>query len=61
MQVILSDDTYSKLMAALVAASSDVHVSQDADAFKIALGEIAGIWPETVLEDGRRETFSEAA
>lgn len=48
-QFILDATTYSRLMDALLAVSADACVSQDADAFKIALGEIAGIWPESVL------------
>lgn len=49
MQTILDNATYTRLMDALLAASADAYVSKDTDAFKIALGEVAGIWPETVL------------
>jgi hypothetical protein len=59
-QFILDAMTYSRLMDALLAVSADAYVSQDADAFKIALGEIAGIWPETVMADHRDEKFSVA-
>ncbi|MBO0141589.1 hypothetical protein JZX87_10510 [Agrobacterium sp. Ap1] len=48
-QFILDSSTYSRLLNALLAASTDAYVSKDTDAFKIALGEVAGIWPETVL------------
>ncbi len=48
-QFILDSSTYCRLLDALLAASTDAYISKDTDAFKIALGEIAGIWPETVL------------
>ncbi|MBX4874442.1 hypothetical protein HJA89_16330 [Rhizobium bangladeshense] len=48
-QYILDSLTYDRLLAALLAVSGEAHLSQDTDAFKFALGEIAGIWPETVL------------
>ena len=48
-QFILDAMTYSRLMDAFLAAAIDAGVAQDADPFKIALGEIAGIWPESVL------------
>lgn len=48
-QYILDGATYDRLLTALLAVAGDAHLSQDTDAFKFALGEIAGIWPETVL------------
>ncbi|MBY2941406.1 hypothetical protein HF264_17070 [Rhizobium leguminosarum] len=60
-QYILDATTYSRLMEALLAASADAHVSQDADLFKIALGEIAGIWPDSVLEAQPAQDFRKAA
>ncbi len=60
-QFILDAATYSRLMDALLAVSADAYVSQDADPFKIALGEIAGIWSESTLPDCRTEKFLEAA
>ncbi|CDM57615.1 MULTISPECIES: hypothetical protein [Rhizobium] len=47
-QFILDSVTYARLMDALLSCSADVYVSQDTDPFKIALGEIAGLWPESV-------------
>lgn len=58
-QFILDATTYSRLMDALLAASADAYISQDADPFKIALGEIAGIWPESVLA-GHDESVSDS-
>ncbi len=49
MQCILSDEVYSRLIAALVAHANDNPGSTDPDAYKIMLGEIASIWPESVL------------
>ncbi|MGO7833313.1 hypothetical protein [Rhizobium johnstonii] len=60
-QYILDATTYSRLMEALLAASADAHVSQDTDAFKIALGEIAGIWPDSVLAEQPAQDFRKAA
>lgn len=62
-QFILDTLTYDRLMVALLTVSADAYVSQDADAFKIALGEIAGIWPESVLAsyDRRPNELSLAA
>jgi len=60
-QYILDATTYSRLMEGLLAASSDAYVSRDPDAFKIALGEIAGIWPDSVLAEQNTEDFRKAA
>lgn len=48
-QFILDSLTYSRLLDALLAASGEAYLSHDTDAFKFALGEIGGVWPETVL------------
>ncbi|WP_206366732.1 hypothetical protein, partial [Shinella zoogloeoides] len=57
--IVLDALTYSRLMDAFLVVALDAGAAQDADAFKIALGEIAGIWPESVLSSyDRRERFS---
>ena len=53
--IVLDALTYSRLMDAFLVVSADAYVSQDTDAFKIALGEIAGIWPESVLSSAEHK------
>lgn len=62
-QYILDTMTYDRLMVALLTVSADAYVSQDVDAFKAALGNIAGIWPESVLAsyDRRPQPLPKAA
>lgn len=60
-QYILDSETYSRLMEALLDASANAVVSKDADPFKVALGEIAGIWPDTVLASADVNLRTESA
>jgi hypothetical protein len=58
----LSDKTYEALLAALAHVKPDPITGQlEPHCFAEALGEIGGIWPESVLRDQMHGAVEEAA
>lgn len=58
----LTDQTYKPLLAALPHVKPDPITGQlEPHCFAETLGEIGGIWPESVLRDQMREAVEEAA
>lgn len=58
----LTDDTYAALLAALTRAKADPLTGQlEPHCFAEVLGEVGGIWPESVLREKMREAAEQAA
>lgn len=58
----LTDQTYTALLAALAQVKADPVTGHiEPHCFAEALGEVGGVWPESVLRDLMREAAEEAA
>lgn len=58
----LNDETYAALLAALPHVKPDPVTGQlEPHCFAEVLGEVGGIWPESVLRDQTREAGEKAA
>lgn len=58
----LTDQTYEALLAALAHVKPDPITGQlEPHCFAEALGEVGGIWPESVLRELMREAAEQAA
>lgn len=55
----MNDNAYEALIAALVAVD-EFHAPARAEAFKVILGTVGGVWPEGIA-DTPVESFAEAA
>jgi hypothetical protein len=51
MEIYIDDETYDRLVTALVLIEQTPHGEPDESAIKIALGEIADIWPQRYQDE----------
>ncbi len=56
----LTDETYAALRAELVELITLQPLHADTEVVRV-LGEVGGVWPQSVMDDAERENLSEVA